>query len=145
MKREELLERYAAGERDFSGVDLSGVNLIEVGLEGINLEGAILRGTEFDRSDLRGAIFRNADLEGAEFFLACLNGSDFRGANLKSCRILETSMIRANFEGAIIDGYLPAGGYTYKTIMPDGRIDTCDDPGRDRAIARGKSGFWDSE
>lgn len=148
MKREELLERYAAGERDFSGVDLSGVNLIEVGLEGINLEGAILRGTEFDRSDLRGAIFRNADLEGADFFLACLNGTDFRGANLKKCRIIEASLIRANFKGAvegdIAEGY-NLGGYTYKTIMPDGRIDTCSDPGRDRAIAKGKSGFWDSE
>ncbi len=27
MTAEELLERYAAGERDFSGVDLSGVDL----------------------------------------------------------------------------------------------------------------------
>jgi hypothetical protein len=29
MDAEELLQRYAAGERDFSGVDLEGVMLLE--------------------------------------------------------------------------------------------------------------------
>ncbi len=34
MTAEELLERYASEEKDSSGVDLSGVGLIEVFLEG---------------------------------------------------------------------------------------------------------------
>jgi uncharacterized protein YjbI with pentapeptide repeats len=37
MTAEELLERYAAGERDFSGVDLSGVDLSGVDLNQIIL------------------------------------------------------------------------------------------------------------
>jgi uncharacterized protein YjbI with pentapeptide repeats len=146
MTAEELLERYAAGERDFSGVDLSGVNLMEVNLEDVNLACAILRETQFQRSLLNGAIFKSADLEGADFFLASLDRTDFRAANLSRCRIVEASLIRANFDGAIegviSEGY-NLGGYTYKTIMPDGRVETCDDPGRDRAIAKGKRGFWD--
>jgi Pentapeptide repeats (8 copies) len=62
MDREELLRRYAAGERDFSGVDLSGVDVSEVDLDaeepigvdltGINLSGAILK-----RTDLVGVIW----------------------------------------------------------------------------------------
>jgi uncharacterized protein YjbI with pentapeptide repeats len=52
MTAEELLQRYASGERDFICINLSGVNLMEVDLKGINLEGAILRGTDFDRSNL---------------------------------------------------------------------------------------------
>ena len=148
MTAEELLERYAAGERSFEEVDLSGANLMEVDLEGIDLEGAILRGTKFKRSLLNHAIFKRANLEGANFFLASLDGTDFRGANLKKCSIVDASLIRANFEGAIegtiTEGY-NLGGYTYKTIMPDGRVETCTDPARDRAIARGESGFWDSE
>jgi hypothetical protein len=35
MTAEELLERYATGERDFSGVDLRRVNLMEVDLGGL--------------------------------------------------------------------------------------------------------------
>jgi uncharacterized protein YjbI with pentapeptide repeats len=145
MTAEELLERYAAGERDFSGVDLSGVNLMEVDLTGINLEGATLRRTKFSWSCLNRAIFRNADLENADFMLASLKECDFRGANLRSCNIIDTQLIRANFEGAIIDDATNIGGYTYKTVMPWGEIDTCSDPGRDRAIAEGESGFWDGE
>lgn len=44
MTAEELLERYATGERDFSGVDLSGASFEEVGFDRINLEGANLSG-----------------------------------------------------------------------------------------------------
>lgn len=32
MNAEELLQRYAAGERDFTGVKLSGVRLLDVNL-----------------------------------------------------------------------------------------------------------------
>ncbi len=53
MTAEELLERYAAGERDFSRVDL---------------EGADLRGVELPRITLIEANLRNADLSGAFFY-----------------------------------------------------------------------------
>ena len=40
MTAEKLLERYAAGERDFGGVDLSGANLSEADLEFANFREA---------------------------------------------------------------------------------------------------------
>ena len=42
---EELLRRYADGERDFAGVDLHGVDL----------SGAVLTGINLDRADLSKA------------------------------------------------------------------------------------------
>lgn len=135
MTREELLQRYAAGERDFSGVDLSGVNLEEVALEEINLEEANLKGTLFFRSNLLGAIFRNANLEGADLSMTLLNETDFRGANLRNCNTMETSMIRANFQNA--KGATKHGGYMYDTILPDSRVVSAPDPERDRRIAEG--------
>lgn len=49
MTREELLQRYAAGERDFSRAELTCVDLRELDLSGSNfteahMEGAILQG-----------------------------------------------------------------------------------------------------
>ncbi|MBN3923760.1 pentapeptide repeat-containing protein, partial [Nostoc sp. NMS4] len=40
MNRDELLKRYAAGERDFSGVDLSRANLYGIDLSSANLSRA---------------------------------------------------------------------------------------------------------
>ncbi|MBD1843349.1 pentapeptide repeat-containing protein [Cyanobacteria bacterium FACHB-63] len=136
MTREELLQRYAAGERDFSGADLSGVNLEEVALEEINLEGANLSGTLFFRSNLWGAIFRNANLEGADFSMALLDETDFRGANLRNCNTMETSMIRANFQNAT-EEETKLGSHMYHTILPDGRVVSDPDLERDRRIAEG--------
>ncbi|HCF29606.1 MAG TPA: low-complexity protein, partial [Cyanobacteria bacterium UBA11049] len=42
MEAEELLKRYKQGERDFSKVNLVGVNLPEANLSGINLSKANL-------------------------------------------------------------------------------------------------------
>ena len=144
MTSQELLERYANGERNFSSVDLSGANLIGVVLEDIIFEETTLKGGKFSRSILNRANFRNANLKGTEFDMTSLNKADFRGAYLEGSLIVETSLIRANFEGAIFRGYIPAGGYTFETVMQDGSIDTCDDPGRDKAIALGESGFRES-
>lgn len=136
MTREELLEHYAAGERDFRGIDLSRANLEEVCLEEINLEGADLRGTLFFRSNLIGAIFRNANLEGADLSMTVLDATDFRGANISYCSNMETSMIRANFRDAEQEG-TTLGGYMYNTILPDGRVVSAPDADRDRLIAEG--------
>jgi uncharacterized protein YjbI with pentapeptide repeats len=57
MDAEELLGRYAAGERDFSGADLSGVKLMRAHLPEINLSDAKLRGANFVCAELNGANF----------------------------------------------------------------------------------------
>lgn len=95
----ELQRRLAAGERDFQGASLAGVNLRGANLIGTNLRGASLRGANLHGADLRDAKLMRTDLSMADlgmtdFGCADLNGADFRGANLKG----------ANFNGALLDG-----------------------------------------
>ena len=79
----ELLRRYAAGERDFSGIDLRKADLSEADLRGINLSGADLRGADLRESNLRFANFQGANLEGAYLAKAFIADCDWRGANTK--------------------------------------------------------------
>jgi uncharacterized protein YjbI with pentapeptide repeats len=67
MTSKELLERYAAGERDFSGITLVSGNLIRADLRGINLSNANLSNTSFIQ-----AILYDADLSGIY-----MDGGDF--------------------------------------------------------------------
>ena len=60
MKAEELLEKYAAGQRDFKGAQLSGIDLKGADLSEINLQNANLSGSE-----LSEAIFTKANLGSA--------------------------------------------------------------------------------
>ncbi|MBW4550384.1 MAG: pentapeptide repeat-containing protein [Aphanocapsa sp. GSE-SYN-MK-11-07L] len=166
LTAEELLERYAAGERDFrkvnlreaclsganlcginlsrarlSDADLSGINLSEAKLSDAdlsrtNLERANLVGARSNRSDLSRANLRGANLERAELRLANLKSADFRDANLSFSDTDESSMDRADFRGCIVTG-TKLGGYMYLTILPDGRVSSTPDADRDRLISEG--------
>ena len=57
MKASEVLKRYAAGERDFHGVNLRGQSFKRQNLSGV----------DFDEADIRGANFTEANLEGTRF------------------------------------------------------------------------------
>jgi 2-iminobutanoate/2-iminopropanoate deaminase len=75
MDAEELLEKYAAGERKFhsvnlseenlEGADLSEINLYSANLTGVDLSGANLRRADLTGADTYGATFKDADLTGA--------------------------------------------------------------------------------
>jgi len=51
MTREEVVQKYESGERNFEGVDLSWANL-----KGANLQGAILNLADLYRANLEGAV-----------------------------------------------------------------------------------------
>ena len=72
MDKEELLERYAAGERNFAGVELGGSfnKAITVSLSTTNLQGINLSGANLERVSLAFS-----DLSGAKMFGACLSYS----------------------------------------------------------------------
>lgn len=104
--REELLRRYASGERDFPNTDLCDADLAGVALDGANFErwswfsdtnfeGASLRGTSFRECNVKCASFRHADLTGASFERAAVEAADFDGAALEG----------VSFVGATCYGY----------------------------------------
>jgi uncharacterized protein YjbI with pentapeptide repeats len=65
---EELLQRYAAGERDFSGVDLEGADLVRANLAGTGIyAGVNLRGANFARASLREANLAYILVGGCQF------------------------------------------------------------------------------
>ena len=72
MKAREVLKRYAAGERNFQGVNL--------------------RGQSFNGKDLKGADFSEAKLQGANFIGANLTGANFTGAKCGRKILLATNL-----------------------------------------------------
>ena len=108
----ELLRRYADGERDFHGIDLTGedldcadlreidlsnsdltrTSLAEANLAEANLNDADMESTRLARSILRRATLRRADLSNAVLDRADLTGTDIRdavfiGASVRGARI----------------------------------------------------------
>ena len=97
--REELVRRYASGERSFPETDLSDADLTRVTLDGAsfesfswffdaNFDGASLRGTCFRECNVKCASFRLADLTGASFELAAVEAADFSEAKLEGARFV---------------------------------------------------------
>ncbi|MDX1932383.1 MAG: molybdopterin-dependent oxidoreductase [Capsulimonadales bacterium] len=94
--------RSALQTRDFSGLNLRGIDARRrdlAGLRGVDARlrdshfegaklndadftGANLSNAHFADADLRSALFRGADVEGADFSGADLRGADFTGASL---------------------------------------------------------------
>ncbi|WP_413172945.1 pentapeptide repeat-containing protein [Anabaena azotica] len=104
---EELLNFYAAGERNFENSDLTAAILPGVNLRDINLSGAILA-----RADLSGADLSNAVLLRANMSTAMLNKADFSHANLTRADFsravmtktifVQATMLRTNLSGTIL-------------------------------------------
>ncbi len=82
---EELLERYAAGERYFVGAQLGEAELVDAELEGANL-------SEADLS--------RADLWGARLTGGLLTSASLRGANLAEASLAVVELSDADFTGA---------------------------------------------
>ncbi|MEA5471935.1 pentapeptide repeat-containing protein [Spirulina sp. 06S082] len=108
MKAKELLERYEAGERDFSGVDLSKENLSGAVWTGDGfgdendypVGGAILRGINLSHANLTqvrldGVDLREANLQGANLETALMTFADLSDANLSEAVLFRTSLSRA--------------------------------------------------
>ena len=72
MEARELLERYAASERDFRRVDLNKADLPGANLSGANLFWVDLSGANLRKANLSWADLREADLYGANLSRATL-------------------------------------------------------------------------
>ncbi|MEM9220511.1 MAG: pentapeptide repeat-containing protein [Cyanobacteria bacterium P01_F01_bin.150] len=134
MTAEELLERYAAGERDFSGVklrycdlngaDLRGIildraNFLSIRLIEVNLTGASLRHVTFDGAELARSIFQEADLShaylrGGHLDLANFQGAILRKAHMDECFCEGACFAHANFKEVLMqDVYIKNTDLSY--------------------------------
>jgi uncharacterized protein YjbI with pentapeptide repeats len=100
VTRAELLERYAAGERDFCGADLCYVNLYGADLRGAELRRADLRDADLRRADLHGADLRYADLSRADLCRADLRDADLRRADLHGAKLTGAKLTGADLNWA---------------------------------------------
>jgi len=116
---DELLARYARGERylfaaECEGADLSCCNLSGAHLGTADFRGARLDGADISQSFLGHARFFGASLQGARlrevrtmetyFNGADLRGADFRDAELVKTEFIEACLIQTNFRNAMIVG-----------------------------------------
>ncbi|NJK67490.1 MAG: ATP-binding domain-containing protein [Microcoleus sp. SU_5_3] len=86
----ELAGRYAAGGRNFQGVDLADADLA----------GANLRRAHLINANLVGADLKNANLDGARLVIADLSGADLSGASLKKAKLVGTILNGVKFDRA---------------------------------------------
>lgn len=119
---DELLERYAAGERDFTPF---GIEYTERDLKGVNLSGATfgirtmefvavwdevdfskanLSGAWLDKRSIENANLRGANLSKASLYQAGLCNSDLRGADFREASLMYTDLRYAKVDGADFRG-----------------------------------------
>ncbi len=115
MKAEDVLKRYAAGERTFTAVNLNEVNLSGADLSsadfnGVNLSVANLSGANLSESNLSRAKLNVAKLSGANLTKAILNEAilnvanltlaDLTGAELNQASLVRAELARADLSNA---------------------------------------------
>ena len=99
MTVEELLKKYAVGERNFAGI-----NLTEANLSGVNLSGANLKGANLSVANLSGANLSKTNLTGAKLNIARLSGAHLGGANLTDADLNVAYLVRVDLKKAILTG-----------------------------------------
>ncbi|MBU7581955.1 MAG: pentapeptide repeat-containing protein [Nostoc sp. TH1S01] len=99
MTVEELLEQYAAGVTNFSGIELCEANLSGVKLCGVNLSEANLSVV-----NLSGANLSEANLSHATLNVARLSGVNFVGTNMNHASLNVANLIRSDLSRAQMRG-----------------------------------------
>lgn len=120
MNAQELIQRYAAGKRDFSGADLRFADLSQLDLTGVDLSRAVLEGANLQRANLSfanlcGAHLERANLTDASFFYANL-----RRANLSEAKLAGADLRSANLTDAKLHGADLTDVDLWAATMPDG-------------------------
>lgn len=127
---------YKEGERDFSGIDLSGVKrLIRIDLSSSNLASANLSSTNLSQANLSNTNLQGSDLSNAELAWANLSGADLTQANLNGA-----NLYRANLTGAILTEAGLKGTNFSGCLMPNGSPHSTKEV--QGSIARFKRSAW---
>lgn len=134
MTKEELLERYAAGERNFFKADLAGVSLAGSTLPGIDLSFANLTGANLSDVKMPGSSFRGAILEGVyardaiftdcNFYMAkfWVTGQSLKEARFYSCDFTRCNLVDLEAKNVIAPYSTFDGANIYGANFNSGRL-----------------------
>ncbi|MEH2366952.1 pentapeptide repeat-containing protein [Nostoc sp.] len=122
---EELLERYADGERNFAGIELvysgwpsssSKYSSPGIDLDGVVLRDINLRGAYFDQVYLTGVDLTGADLGGIFMNRCNLVEGIIRDANLCAANLRQSGFFDADLRGTDLD-YMNASGAGFRGVQ----------------------------
>lgn len=150
MNGKELIRRYKAGERDFSGLGIRGANLSGVSrsfdvdsydepyrqgitsdLSGINLSSADLTKAYLRGVNLEGANLSYANLTCADLSKSNLTNADLSGANLTEAMLQWTELDGTNMRGAnLLHAEIRVGDFFSPDLTGAINVDTVDFTGR---------------
>jgi len=102
MNVKDLIHQYAAGVRDFRGIQLNEANLRGINLSGADLSGASLNVVNLSGANLRGANLTHAKLNVARLSAANLNGARLAGAFLNVANLIRADLGDADLSDAVI-------------------------------------------
>ena len=103
INKEELLEKYAKGIRNFE----------DVILKDADLSGANLKGIGFIGSKITEVKFRGADLKDANFSFTLITNVDFSEADLSFANFKNANLIKVNLSGANLKNTVLDGTYLW--------------------------------
>ena len=132
-----VLAAFRRGQRTFSELDISSLDLSKAHLPGItlsnancahiNLQGANLAAGKFDKADLSGAVLKDTVLSKGYFSYANLQNADLRGADLSEAYLNYANLHGANLCGANLKGVkvteeqLNQAKTNFMTVFPNGK------------------------
>jgi hypothetical protein len=100
---DEFWERYEAGERDFTGINLTGADFSGANFSGVDLTAANLSQTKLQKAEFSYARLNDANLSGANLIKASLSRANLSGANLNGANLNGAYLIQANLCGAYLE------------------------------------------
>lgn len=143
MSAQELLERYAAGQRNFAGISLTARRwelngailkeanfsgaMLDVSIVGADFTGCYFNGADLVQCSLEDVILRQVRLFGANLHQTGFHSVDLSHACLDHAEMDETLLDRVNLHGASLIGasgvdieyWLEKGCIFCRTTMPD--------------------------
>jgi serine/threonine protein kinase, bacterial len=132
-----VLAAFRRGQRVFSDMDISSLDLAKAHLPGItltssncayiNLQGANLAAGKFEKADLSDAVLKDTVLSKGYFSYANLQNADLRGADLSEAYLNFANLRGANLCGANLKGVkvteeqLNQAKTNFMTVFPNGK------------------------
>ena len=119
MATHELMKKLNQGHRNFSGLHIKELDLVDYSLQKIDFSDSDLSGAKLEGSNLEGANFVNSTLKGADLYLTKLNGANLSaanfeqvnlvGANLSFANLWQCNLKNSQLEGAVLEGTILSG------------------------------------